>query len=59
MCFCFDGQGAMKPHRPDSCRERGRGAGAPEVSLSTARGEPDCLEAARAAEPAEAVQIGN
>ena len=59
MCFCFDGQGAVKPHRPDSCRERGRGAGAAEVPLSTIRGEPGRLEAARAAEPVEAVQIGN
>jgi hypothetical protein len=59
MCFCFDGQGAVMPHRPDNCRERERAAGLSESPPSTVREEPGRLEAARAAGPVEAAQISN
>jgi len=57
MCFCFDGQGAVTPHRPENCRERGRAEGAPPVDLSASAGKPGRLDAASRSEPIEAMRL--
>ncbi|TJV04979.1 MAG: hypothetical protein E5Y12_10555 [Mesorhizobium sp.] len=36
MCFCFDGDNAVAAYRPDACRDRLTGAGAPPHYRSVA-----------------------
>ena len=57
MCFCFDGQGALTPHRPENCRERGRAEGALPVQISAAVGKPGRLDAVSRSEPIDALRL--
>lgn len=41
MCFCFDGQNALRSYRPDDCRDRLPAANAQAPGLTASRGEAD------------------
>jgi hypothetical protein len=51
MCFCFDGEGTVRSHGPDKCRERA--VDAPEEQSRAPVGEPGRLDVAGKSESVE------
>lgn len=41
MCFCFDGENALRSYRPDDCRDRQPAANARVPGLIVSHAEPE------------------
>ncbi|MDX8519456.1 hypothetical protein [Mesorhizobium dulcispinae] len=52
MCFCFDGENALRAYRPDDCRDRLPVAGA--LGLIASRAGPDQRDADGLFKPGDA-----